>query len=97
MFAYFLERLQATPDGEGTLLDHSLLTYGGGLGDANMHEPTDLPIIVVGAGNRIRGGRHLRVPEGTPLANLYTRMLDMIDMPVENFGDSSGQLNLLTV
>jgi len=97
LFSYFLEKLRSTPDGEGTLLDHSLLTYGGGLGDGNMHEPRDLPIVMVGGSDRFQGGRHLQYPKGTPLSNLYLRMLDMTNMPVDKFGDSTGQLNLLTV
>jgi hypothetical protein len=97
LFAYFLERLRDTPDGDGTLLDHSLITYGGGLGDANMHEPRDLPIVMVSDGKLFQGGRHVQYPKETPLANLYLRMLDMTNMPLENFGDGTHQLNLLNV
>ena len=97
MFSYFLEKLKSTPDGDGSLLDHSIITYGAGLGDANLHLPKDLPILLVGDRNRIQGGRHLRFPVDTPLANLYMRLLEMVDMPVEKFGDSTGSVNLLTV
>jgi len=97
MFSYFLEKLRSTPDGDGTLLDHSLLTYGGGLGDANMHEPRDLPLVMVSGSDQFKGGRHLQYPKETPLANLYMRMLEMADMPAETFGNSSGSLNLLTL
>lgn len=97
MFAYFIDRLNSTPDGERTLLDNCLITYGGGLGDANMHVPEDLPILFLGNSQRFKGGRHIRYPDGTPLANFYMRMLDMVNMPVESFGDSTGQINLLTV
>jgi hypothetical protein len=97
LFSYFLERLRDTPDGDGTLLDHSLLTYGGGLGDANMHEPRDLPIVMVSDGKHFQGGRHVQYPKETPLANLYLRMMDMTNMPLEKFGDSTEQLNLLKV
>jgi hypothetical protein len=97
MFAYFLEKLKSTPDGDGSLLDHSIITYGAGLGDANLHLPKDLPILLVGDRKRIQGGRHLRFPVDTPLANLYMRLLEMVDMPVEKFGDSTGSVNLLTV
>jgi hypothetical protein len=96
LLAYFLEKLQSTPDGDGTLLDHCLITYGGGLGDANMHEPLDLPIVLFGNSHQIKGGRHLQYPKGTPLANLYLRMLDMLNMPAEKFGDSTGLLDSLT-
>jgi hypothetical protein len=97
LFTYFLERLRSTPDGDGSLLDNSLITFGGGLGDANLHMPKDLPILLFSGNKYIKGGRHIRYPSGTPLANLYTRMLDMADMPVEKFGNSNGNLKLLTV
>jgi hypothetical protein len=96
LFSYFLEKLQSIPDGDGTLLDHSIVSYGGGLGDANMHEPKELPIVVVARNNLIRGGRHIRYPKGTPLANLYLRMMDLLNMSGESFGDSTGRLDLLT-
>jgi len=95
-FSYLLEKLRSTPDGDGSLLDHSIITYGGGLGDANLHLPTELPIVLVGDRNLIPGGRHLRFSVGTPLANLYMRLFEMVDMPMEKFGDSTGSVNLLT-
>ena len=88
LFNYFLERLQDTPDGDGSLLDHSLLTYGGGLGDANMHEPLDLPIVLISRDSRIPGNRHIQFPKKTPLANLYLRMMDVLNIPNDTFGDS---------
>jgi hypothetical protein len=97
LFAYFIDKLRSTQDGDGNLLDNSLITYGGGLGDANMHLPKNLPILLFGGSKQINGGRHLRFPTGTPLANLYTRMLDLANMPTEAFGDSNGNLKLLTV
>ena len=97
LFSYFLDKLRSTPDGDGTLLDHSLITFGGGLGDANMHMPKDLPILLFSGKEKIGGGRHIRYPAGTPLANLYTRMLDMANMPVDKFGNSNGNLELLTI
>ena len=96
LFSYFLETLRSTPDGDGTLLDHSLISYGGGLGDGNMHEPRELPIVVVAGNNRVRGGQHIQYPEGTPLANLYLRMMDMLNISAERFGDSTGNLDLIT-
>jgi hypothetical protein len=97
LFSYFLDRLRSTPDGDGSLLDNSLITFGGGLGDANLHLPKDLPILLFGGSKYIHGGRHVRYPSGTPLANLYTRLLDTADMPVEKFGNSNGNLKLLTI
>ena len=98
LFSYFLEKLRSTPDGDGSLLDHSILLYGGGLGDGNMHFPNDLPIVLAGGGTgKIKGGRHLRYPSGTPLANLHLRLLEMAEVPVEKFGDSTGNLKLLPV
>ena len=98
MFAYFLEKLRSTPDGDGSLLDHSIILYGAGLGDGNMHLPIDLPIVVAGGGaGKIKGGRYLKYPEGTPLANLYLRLMEMVGLQVEKFGDSSGKINLLSV
>jgi hypothetical protein len=97
-FAYFLERLRSTPDGDGSLLDHSIILYGGGLGDGNQHYPKDLPVLLAGGGaGRLKGGRHLTYPSGTPLANLYLRLMEMTGVPVEAFGDSTGNLNLLAV
>lgn len=97
LFSYFLEKLRATQDGDGSLLDHSLITYGGGLGDANMHLPEDLPVALIGGKRWVEGGRHIRYPDGTPLANLYLRLLDMAGVEVDKFGDATGKLNLLSV
>ena len=72
LFAEFLEKLQSTPEGNGSLLDHSLYLYGSGMGDPNLHTHTNLPIIVAGgAAGKMRGGRHIRHSEATPLANLF--------------------------
>lgn len=97
MFAYFLEKLRSTPDGDGTLLDQSLVLYGGGLSDGNQHLPTDLPIVLLGGAGQIKGGRHIRYPKGMPVTNLYLRILDMLGIQVEKFGDSTGTLDLLTL
>ena len=97
MFAYFLERLRATPDGDGSLLDHTIIVCGGSLSDGNKHQPDNLPILLVGGkAGQIQGGRHLRYP-GTPIANLFLTVLDKIGVPVENFGDSTGKLELPSV
>lgn len=97
MFGHLLEKLRSTPDGDGSLLDHTLLLYGAGMSDSNLHHPKDVPTLVVGGKNfQISGGRHVRCPEGTPLANLQLTLLDKLGLPVERFGDSTGQLNLLS-
>ncbi len=95
LFAYFLDKLKATPDGDGTLLDHSLVLYGSGMSDGNSHNHTDLPIVLAGgASGRLKGGRHIANPKDTPMANLLLSMLDMLDVPTEKFGDSSGRVAL---
>ena len=97
LFTHFLDRLQTTPDGDGTLLDSSMVLYGAGLGDSNDHLHYDLPAAVVGGkASGIRGGRHLRYPKDTPLANLLISMLDKAGLPAEQFGDSTGRLTALT-
>ncbi len=97
LFTHFLERLQSTPDGDGSLLDSSLVLYGAGLGDSNDHLHYDLPVAVVGGkGAGWRGGRHLRYPKDTPMTNLLISMLDKVGLPAEQFGDSTGRLTALT-
>jgi hypothetical protein len=97
-FRYFLEKLQSIHEGDGTLLDHSAILYGSSLSNANVHQDDNLPIMLAGGGNgRIKGGRHVRYPDGTPLANLYLTLLDMLDVPADRFGDSRGKLNLLAI
>ncbi len=97
MFADFVKKMAATPDGDGTLLDHSLLIYGSGMSDGNVHNNLNVPVVLVGgAGGRIKGDRHLRYPKGTPLANLGLTALDALGAPMEKFGDSNGELNLLS-
>jgi Protein of unknown function (DUF1552) len=92
MFAYFLEKLQSTQDGDGSLLDHSILLYGSGHGDPNIHDPHELPIIVVGGGAVRRGdGRHIRY-SGAQLPDLHVSLLNKLDVPVERVGDSTGRL-----
>jgi hypothetical protein len=93
-FAYLLDRLKATPDGEGNLLDHSIIVYGSGTADGNRHTHHDLPVVVAGGGTgKLKGGRHLRFPQETPLNNLYLNILDKAGIPVGNFGDSTGRLS----
>ena len=95
LFSYFLDKLQSTPDGDGSLLDHSLVLYGSGISDGNQHNHTDLPIIVAGgASGKLKGGRHIRNATKTPLANLHVSLLEMLDVPVAKFGDSNGKVAL---
>ena len=98
MFAYFLEKMRSTPDGDGSLLDHSIVVYGSSLSDGNLHVHNDLPILLVGGGTgQIKGGRHVRYPDDTPTTNLFLTLLDKLGIPLENFGDSTGNLDLLSV
>jgi Protein of unknown function (DUF1552) len=96
MLAYYLDKLRNTQDGDGSLLDHTLIQYGGALSDANLHLYTDLPILVVGGGiNGIKGGQHIKYPSRTPLTNLLLTMLDKAGVPnVAQLGDSTGRLDL---
>lgn len=95
MMAYFLEKLQATPDGDGTLLDHSLILYGGGMGDGNLHRHSDLPCLMAGKlGGAVKPGRHVRYPVDTPMSNLLLTVLDAAGVPTEKLGDSTGRLPL---
>jgi len=92
-FTYFLDKLRSTRDGDGTLLDHTILLYGGGLSNPNEHSHIDLPIVLVGGGaGQLRGGRHLKYPVDTPMANLLLTLLDKVGVPLENLGDSTGKL-----
>jgi hypothetical protein len=95
LFAHFLEKLRATPDGDGTLLDHSLVLYGSGMSDGNQHNHTDLPIVLAGgASGRMKGGRHLRNTKNTPMANLLLAVLETLQVPTDKFGDSTGRVSL---
>jgi hypothetical protein len=99
MLAYYLGKLKATPDGDGSLLDHALILYGGAISDGNLHLFTDLPLMLFANGvGGIKGGRHVRYPRGTPMANLLLTMLDTANVPhVEKLGDSTGRLELPAV
>jgi hypothetical protein len=92
-FARFLQRLQSTPEGDGTLLDHSMIVYGCAISDGNRHNHDDLPVLLAGrAGGAIRPGRHVTYPRNTPMANLFVSMLQIMGVPAEAFGDSTGAL-----
>jgi len=95
MFAYYLEKLRATQDGDGSLLDHMTLIYGAGMSDSNAHDPLNLPVIVAGGGaGNLKGGRHIKYPKDTPLANLHISLLGQLGVPLEKIGDSGGALSL---
>src|SRR2546426_9384862 len=95
MFAYYRERLRATQDGDGPLLDHMTLIYGAGMSDSNAHDPLNLPVIVAGGGaGNLKGGRHIKYPKDTPLANLHISLLGQLGVPLEKIGDSGGALSL---
>jgi hypothetical protein len=97
MLRYFVDKLASTPDGDGTLLDHSMLLYGSGMSDSNLHLPKNLPTVLVhGKGYGIQGNRHIAAEPGTPFANFQLTLLDKLGFAVESFGDSSGELNLIT-
>ena len=96
LFAYFLEKLKATNEGNGTLLDHVLYLYGSGMGDPNVHDHTNLPILVAGgAAGNMNGGQHIRYAEPTPLANLHLTLLNKIGVDVASFADSQGKVSNL--
>ncbi len=95
LFAYLVERMKATPDVEGNLLDNSLLMYGSSISDGNLHTHHDLPIVVAGGGaGQVKGNRHVMYPKETPLNNLLLSMLEKAGVPTEKLGDSTGKLDL---
>ena len=95
--AYFMEKLAATPDGDGTLLDQVLIQYGCGISDGNQHLHVNLPVLVAGgAAGNVKGGRHLRVAEETPLTNLQLAVLEKLGVPTEKLGDSTGVVKHLS-
>jgi len=94
LFSHVLERLKATPDGDGNLLDHSLLLYGSAMSNSNVHNHGPLPVLVAGgAAGRMKGGRHIKYPENTPMSNLLMTILDKAGIPQESVGDSTGFLS----
>jgi uncharacterized protein DUF1552 len=96
LFAYFLERLKATPDGDGSLLDHALYLYGSGMGNPNVHDHVNLPILVAGGGaGKVKGGRHIKYAEPTPLANLHLTLLERAGIRMDAFADSQGKVDEL--
>jgi len=93
--AYFLQKLSETPDGDGSLLDHSMVLYGSGMSNSNQHDHDPLPLLLAGgASGNLQGGRHIRAGLGTPMANLLAGMLDKLSIPVDSFGDSNTVLTI---
>jgi hypothetical protein len=93
LLAYYLDRLQSTRDGEGTLLDQSMVLYGSNMSNSNLHNHFPLPVVLAGgAGGRLRGNRHLKYPDETPMTNLLKTMLEKLDIEADKIGDSTGSL-----
>jgi hypothetical protein len=93
-FAKFLTTLAKMPDGDGSVLDHSILLYGSNMSNSNAHDEFPLPLLLVGGGcGKIKGHQHLKYPDRTPLANLLTTILDRANVPVEKVGDATGSLS----
>jgi hypothetical protein len=91
LFSYFLQKLKNTPDGDGTLLDHTTYLYGSGMSNADKHDHVNLPILVAGG----KGGRHIRYEKPTPLANVHLSLLDRVGVRVDRFADSQGKVQEL--
>ena len=97
LLAYYVEKLRSVAEGDGTLLDHVAILYGGGLGDGNVHSHYDLPALLMGgASGSIKGGRHLKYPQYTPMSNLLVTLLDKAGVRVDQLGDSTGNLEYLS-
>jgi hypothetical protein len=97
LFAYFLDRLKATKDGDGTLLDQSMIVYGSAIADGNKHTHEDLPVLLVGrGGGSVTPGRHVTYPEKTPMTNLYLALAERMGVRLESLGDSSNPLEGLS-
>jgi hypothetical protein len=95
LFSQYLAKLKATPDGDGSLLDHSLIMYGSGMGNGNLHRHSDMPVLLAGKlAGRFKTGYHLDYKMDTPMANLLVAILDKAGVPIEKMGDSTGPLKL---
>jgi hypothetical protein len=95
MLAYYLEKLRSTPDGDGSLLDHSMIVYGSAMSDGNVHIHNNIPVLLIGGGaGTIKGGRHIRYRDDTPVTNLYLTLLDRLNIEIDSLGDSTGRLEL---
>jgi hypothetical protein len=95
-FAWFLDKLKSVKEGDGSLLDNSMIVYGSGISDGNAHNHNDLPVLLAGrAGGTLKAGRHVRYAQDTPMANLYLSMLDRMGIEADRLGDSTGKLRNL--
>jgi hypothetical protein len=95
LLPYFLEKLRNTPDGDGTLLDHSLILYGSPMGDGSVHNHKRVPLLLLGHANgQLKGNLHVRAADGTPMANAYLSVLHKLGIPAESIGDSTGELSI---
>jgi hypothetical protein len=94
LFSHFVARLKATQDGDGSLLDHSSILYGGALSEGNGHSVHDLPLVLLGHAGGVKGGRRVMLPKATPATNLFLRMLEQVGIEQESFGDSTGRVDL---
>jgi hypothetical protein len=96
VFAKFLTKLSKMPDGDGSMLDHSIILFGSNMSNSNAHNHFPLPTAVLGGGmGRLKGGQHIRVPDNTPLANLHVTLLDRAGITADKLGDSTGQISEL--
>jgi len=94
LFSDFLQKLKATPDGDGSLLDHTVYLYGSGMGNPSLHDHENLPVLVAGGtAHGMKGGRHIKYEKGTPLANLHLTLLDRVGIELDSFGDSDGKVD----
>jgi len=95
LFSWFVDKMKNTPDGDGSLLDHSAIIYGAGMSEGNGHVPLNLPILLVGGGSgEFKGGRHVKAAPGTPLANFHVSLMNKLGVPVESHGNSTGLFNI---
>jgi hypothetical protein len=95
LFSHFVERLSATPDGDGSLLDHMILIFGAGMSNSNRHDPTNLPVVLLGGGSgQLAGGRHIRYGEKPPMANLLLTLMDKLEIPLDKLGNSTGKIEV---
>ncbi len=98
LFSYYLDKLRSTPDGDGTLLDHSVLLCGSGMGNPDVHDHLNLPLLVAGGGaGRLSGGRHIKYEEPLPLANLHLTLLNKMGVQLDSFSDSNGRIEELSI
>jgi hypothetical protein len=97
LFSYFIGKMKSTPDGDGTLLDHSMIVYGGGISDSNRHIHENLPVLLFGRGNgTLKPGRHIEFGQEVPVTNLYLTLLDRMGVKPETVGDSNGKVEHLS-